>query len=267
MTQNAEALLLFLNIPFCPKQCAYCTRAIRPLNTLDTLPAYIAALRKEVQAFAAEAEDRTVAGVWVGGGIAGHLFDEELGDLLQDMRRWYNFAPDAEVTLKVHPGMVSVETLNACHRGKVQRLSIEYATGDSFENEALERFLPPSVMDTTALVLGGEHTMQRSFDVLIGAPGQTPATLIRTLENVCKYGAVHVALYPFRMEVGSRYAPNGGKLAGGAWFCGIPVESFRTGGLCITLFGAGSSRLRTGGFWCGCRNTHGRYLQQKHDQY
>jgi coproporphyrinogen III oxidase-like Fe-S oxidoreductase len=50
--------------------------------------------------------------------------------------------------------------------------------------------------------------MQRSFDVLIGAPGQTPATLIRTLENVCKYGAVHVALYPFRMEVGSRYAAN-----------------------------------------------------------
>jgi oxygen-independent coproporphyrinogen-3 oxidase len=203
MTQ--QDLLLFLNIPFCPRQCAHCARAVHPLNTLDALPGYIAALRKEVQAFAPDAEGRTVAGVWVGGGIAGHLFDEELGDLLQDMRRWYTFAPDAEVTLKVHPGMVSVETLNACRRGKVDRLSIEYATGDPFESEALERFLPPVVMDTTAMILNSDHRLRRSFDVLVGAPGQTAATLTKTLESVHKYGAGHVVLYPFRMEVGARY--------------------------------------------------------------
>lgn len=206
MQQPSASVLLALNIPFCPKRCAFCTRAVQPLRTLDALPGYIAALRREVQASASDLADRTVTAVWVGGGIAGHLFDEALGDLLQDMRRWYTFAPDAEVTLKIHPGMFSAETLNTCRRGRVTRVSVEYATADPFESEALGRFLPPSVMDTTQLVLGGAPALRRSFDLLTGAPGQTQATLRRTLETVLRYGPDHVALYPFRLEEGSAYA-------------------------------------------------------------
>lgn len=206
MQQPSSALLLALNIPFCPRRCAYCTRPIQPLHTLDALPGYIAALRREVQAAAPDLEDHMVCAVWIGGGIAGHLFDEALGDLLQDMHRWYRFAPGAEITLKVHPGMFSAETLHTCRRGQITRLSLEYVTADPFESEALGRFLPPSVMDTTQLVLGAALSLRRSFDLLTGTPGQTPATLRRTLETVLRYGAGHVSLYPFRLEAGSAYA-------------------------------------------------------------
>lgn len=198
-------ILLSLNIPFCPVRCAYCDKGNDVIGDFAVLKDYIAALRREVQASARAFDDCQVQALWVGGGIAGHLFDEELGELLRDMRAWFRFSADAEVTLKVHPGMVSTETLAAVRRGGVTRLSVDYATAEGFECEPLGRFLPPGAMDVTKMVLAGAP-VQLSFDVLTGLPAQTAGTLERTLQRVADYGARHVSLIPLRVAAGTPFA-------------------------------------------------------------
>lgn len=193
-----KPLLLYLDIPFCPVHCRHCLKpALPPL--LEKRRAYLQALRREAESSAGSMEDYEVQAVWVGGGIAGHMADEELGELLRQLPRWFPFAEEAEITLKVHPGMVGAETRKACHLGGVTRISVEYVTKSPFESEALERFLNPAAMDVTKMVLNGSPFAQ-SFDVVAGLPGQTKVSLTESLQAALAYGAGHISLYPLRPE-------------------------------------------------------------------
>ncbi len=202
---NKKPLILSLNVPLCPVRCSYCDRCTSAVDNLDLLNLYADALRREVQYSAGDYGDYQVQAVWIGGGIPSHLFDEALGDLLRDMRNWFDFTPDAEITLKAHPGMVSVETVNACRRGNISRLSIEYVTANTFEHEPLGRFLPPSAMETTKIVLQNT-SLTLSFDLLLGLPSQTPGTFAQSLSKVIDYGAKHISLYPIRIVKGTPFA-------------------------------------------------------------
>jgi len=197
-------LLLYIDIPFCPVHCKHCGK-IACAPSSDLRYAYAQALRKEIAASAGSLPDYEISAVYIGGGIPGHMMDEELGELLKDLSSWYNIAPDAEITLKVHPGMVSVETLNACRRGHVTRLSMEYVTHNSFEYEMLGRFLSPSAMDVTHMILGGSR-LDLSFDIIAGLPGQTRTSLLESIKKALSYGASHLSLYPFVLTPGTELA-------------------------------------------------------------
>lgn len=200
-----KPILLALNIPFCPCRCDYCDKGCRVIGDLQVLDHYADALMREVEASAHQYDDCQVQAVWVGGGMACHLFDEKLGLLLRRMKEWFSFAPKTEITLKAHPGMVSTETLAAMRRGGVTRLSLDYVTANSFEAAPLGRYLPPSAMDVTHMVLAGAPVAM-GFDILIGLPAQTQGTIVQTLERVLAYGARHVSLIPLRVVPGTPFA-------------------------------------------------------------
>lgn len=194
---DKKPLLLYLNVPFCPVHCAHCAKpALAP--RAEWREAYMQALHREVRAQRDSLPDYEIRAVWVGGGIPGHMADGPLGELLRELPRLLPLAPDAEITLKVHPGMVSVDTLDLCRHGHVTRLSVEYVTGNSFEHENLGRFLAPDAMDTTRMVLGNSR-LDLSFDILTGVPGQNEATLLGSLGAAVGYGAGHISLYPLQL--------------------------------------------------------------------
>lgn len=194
---DKKPLLLYLDVPFCPVRCDHCAKpAMAP--RAEWREAYMEALHREVRAQRDSLPDYEIRAVWVGGGIPGHMADGPLGELLRELPRLLPMAPDAEITLKVHPGMVSVDTLDLCRHGHVTRLSVEYVTGNSFEHENLGRFLAPDAMDTTHMVLGSSR-LDLSFDILTGVPGQNEATLLSSLGAAVGYGAGHISLYPLRL--------------------------------------------------------------------
>lgn len=194
-----QQMLIKIEIPFCPQACAFCLKRVHAADCPEMLDAYADALQREALFAAEDYRDRTVAAMKIGGGIPAHMFDEKLAELIVQMRKQYRFAPDAEITLKTHPGMFSAQTLQTCHSAGIHRLSVEYLTGSGAEAERLGRFLPPRVMNITKLVLG-RQSMILSFDVLIGLPGQSWATLRATLEDCVQYGAKQIRLIPFQQK-------------------------------------------------------------------
>lgn len=205
MSAELTPVILSIQTPFYPIPSTYDKRRLHPMNSPALLEAYADALRREIEAAAPDYDDCLVEAVHVGGGIAGHAFDEQLGALLRDMHRWFHFAPDAEISLEVHPGMVSVDTLTACQRGKVTTLRVDYATADAFESEAMGRFLPPSAMDTTKMILANAP-LKLSFDLLVGLPGQSAGSLLHTLDKAAAYGAAEIALHPLELIPGTPFA-------------------------------------------------------------
>lgn len=189
-------IALYLSTPFCPQVCSHCKHGTLPAGDVWLRRSYLEALTREIESAAPDFGDCTVAAVRVGGGIAGHMFDEELGTLLRSLPRMFRMEPDAEVSLTVHPGMVSVETLRACRIGNVTRLSVEFETSSPAEWAALERFLDPSAMDTTSLVLGrsAREALVLDFTIAVGIPGQTSSSLRRSIDAAIDYGAAHITV-------------------------------------------------------------------------
>ena len=193
-----KELLLYLDIPFCPVHCKHCDKpAVAPHP--DLRQQYVHALWKEVQASAGSVDDYEVKAIWIGGDIAGHMFDDTLLRLLKQLRQWYSITDETEITLKVHPGMVSAETMKLCQQGKVTRLSIEYVTGNVFEYENLGRFLNPRAMDVTKMILAGQK-QELSFDIIAGLPGQSEISLKESLQTVLDCGACHISLHPYESK-------------------------------------------------------------------
>ena len=167
--------------------------------------AYVEALTREVLASAPDYADCQVQAVALTGGMAAHVADGALGALLRDVRQNFNLAPGAEIALRARPGMVAAASVDAFGIGHVSRIVMDYATSSLKEWRALGRVLDPGAMEVTRTVLGalpecghGARLAGReadlAFELLVGIPGQTPASARASVEAALAYGASEVRL-------------------------------------------------------------------------
>ena len=201
-----RAVSISLAMPFYPIERPWGGGRLLPAAQVDR-EAYVAALSREALGAAPDFADCRVPAVAVGGqagGIAGHMADAPLGELLRRMRQVFDLTradgSPAEVSMAVHPGMVSASTLDACRLGHVTRLCVDYATSSAAEARELGRFMGPEAMGVTKTVLGPSCRLDLAFSLLAGIPGQTQASAVQSVEDVLALGGAHVSLTTFDLD-------------------------------------------------------------------
>ena len=217
--EHANELLLYIDSPFCPRNCSFCRRTphIVMANGLaeasdDKRAAYIKALGKEIRSAAEGFAEFKIPAVRIAGGVAGGIYDEKLADLLCEMRDLYDFEDNkgnpTEITLKVRPDMLTQETLDACERAGVARLSVEFLSSNPAELEVLgfQKASDEPPADLKALFAKAAEKFMLDFDLLIGIPGQTSDTFMRSLGAAVKLGASHISLFRVMLIKGTPFA-------------------------------------------------------------
>ena len=198
-----------LAMPFYPIERPWTAERLLLPSQVDC-EAYVAALSREALAGAEDFADCRVPAVYVGGGIAGHVADASLGELLRDVRKSYDLAcadgSPAEITMRVYPGMVSAATTDACRIGHVTRLEFDYATSSASEARELGRFMGPEVMNVSKTVLGPSCRTDLAFDLFWGLPGQTERSAVESVEAVLGFRACAVNLRAFALDPASKLA-------------------------------------------------------------
>ncbi len=200
----SRPVVLELRMPFSPEAGGDGTPGMLDPRMVDG-HAYVAALSREVLASAADYGDCQVEAVALTGGMAAHVADDALGSLLRNVRQRFDVAPRAEVSLRVRPGMVAATSVDMMRIGHVGRVVVDYATSSLDEWRTLGRKLDPGAMDVTRMVLGprregepgiklGDREADLAFELLIGIPGQIPATARASVEVALGYGATEVRL-------------------------------------------------------------------------
>lgn len=209
---DKRVVAMTLAMPFYPVERSWAGGPLLLASEVDR-EAYVAALAREALGAAPDFGDCRVAAVQVGGtrgGIAGHMADDRLGNLLRSLRQSFDLASEdgapAEVTLSVHPGMVSASTVDACRRGHVTRLAVDFGTSSVTEWREAGRFLGPDAMQVTREVLGPASKLDLAFTLWAGAPAQTQRSAAQTVADVLAFGAVHVTLEDFALDPASRLA-------------------------------------------------------------
>lgn len=204
VTALAPAFGIYVHIPYCISRCPYCD-----FNTYvgieDTAPAYVEALLREAEAWAAKAGEREAGSIFVGGGTPSLLEPALMATLLDGLRATFRVPPDAEITIEANPETVSVERLGGFRTAGVNRISFG---AQSFRPHVLA-------------VLGRAHTADRTeaavaearaagfdnlnLDLIYGTPGETLDDWRHSLERAIALEPEHLSAYALTIEAGTAF--------------------------------------------------------------
>ncbi|MGZ8318240.1 MAG: oxygen-independent coproporphyrinogen III oxidase [Telluria sp.] len=195
-----KPLSLYLHIPFCESICYYCACNKVITKNREKAGVYLGYLKREI-----EMQGRLFAGMnqveqlHLGGGTPTYLSDEQMGELMVHVRRWFDFAPDAqgEYSIEVDPRTVSVERVHSLRRQGFNRISLGVQDFDPDVQKAVNRVQPEG--ETRAIIDAARSAGFRSvsIDLIYGLPKQSPDSMERTLAKVIEADPDRIAIYNY----------------------------------------------------------------------
>lgn len=203
----------YIHIPFCKSKCAYCD-FVSYQGRNDRINQYPDALCKEIEltkthldsfdgGFAVSGQGlRTV---YFGGGTPSLLSENQIKRVLDSINQSFPIAFDAEITIEVNPGTVTLNRIKGYVDAGINRISI-----------GIQSFSDPLLR-----LLGRIHTREQaiaaidfaleagirniSCDLMLGLPGQTIAEAKESLSVLIEKGVPHISLYSLSLEDGTPF--------------------------------------------------------------
>jgi len=195
---KATPLSLYVHIPFCESLCYYCACNKIITKHKDRAETYLRYLTREVELHTAHlGMGQSVSQLHLGGGTPTFLSDAELRELMQMLRRHFDFVPGGEYSVEVDPRTVDEQRLAVLAELGFNRLSFGVQDFDPAVQKAVHRVQPAQqVFDLVAAArrLGFESV---NVDLIYGLPLQTPESFERTLAQVNELRPDRIALYAY----------------------------------------------------------------------
>lgn len=193
---------LYLHVPFCAAKCPYCDFYSMPAAP-DVQDRYTESMIQRIESYS---ESHLPADtVYFGGGTPGLLGAERLGRILAAVRRSFDLAPDAEVTVETNPGCGDDSLFPGLAAAGVTRISLGLQSANADELRLLGR---RHTAEDAARAVELAHRAgigNVSLDLMIATPGQTQEGLQRSIAFCAQAGASHVSAYLLKIEPGTDY--------------------------------------------------------------
>ncbi|MBR5247392.1 MAG: oxygen-independent coproporphyrinogen III oxidase [Lachnospiraceae bacterium] len=199
-------LELYLHIPFCVRKCHYCDFLSGPADA-SLQEQYMKALLAELSGRSGECREYQVQTVFVGGGTPSVVDAVWMDRIVEEIKRSYDLAEDAEITIEINPGTVDRDKLEIYKRAGINRLSIGLQSAVDEELRRLGRIHTPEQFLRTYQEAAGAGFTNINVDVMSALPGQTPESYRRTLDmlmGLCPRPA-HISAYSLIIEEGTPF--------------------------------------------------------------
>ncbi|MEO7252483.1 MAG: oxygen-independent coproporphyrinogen III oxidase [Arenimonas sp.] len=193
-------LSLYVHVPFCLSPCFYCgcNRIItRDLARAET---YLARLYREIDLTAALFDrDREAIQVHFGGGTPNFLSPQQLGEVMDTLRRHFQFssARERDISIELDPRFTSPAEIAELARIGFNRASLGVQDFDPVVQAAVNRI--QSVEQTLQIIQACRDNGLRSVnvDLIYGLPKQTLAGFAHTLDIAAAARPDRLAVYGY----------------------------------------------------------------------
>ena len=201
--KNKTPLGIYVHVPFCRSKCQYCD--FYSLTTKDdrVLDGYLSAVCAHIREAGALAPGYLVDTVYFGGGTPSFFGAEGIAAILNTIRKNFDVAHSAEITLEANPDSVSDRLLRRLRSEGFNRISL----GVQCDNdEILKKIGRPhnyeqAVNAVQRVRKAGFRNL--SLDLIYGLPGQSLEDWQQTLKNVLKLSPEHISCYGLKVEEGT----------------------------------------------------------------
>jgi oxygen-independent coproporphyrinogen-3 oxidase len=198
---NADAnlpLSLYFHLPFCETLCWFCgCTTVITLNHKSS-DAYLDYLEKEVALLAPRVHPgRRVVQLHYGGGTPTFFQAPQLRRLDEITRKYFQFAPGAELSVEIDPRRLARGQVEALRAGGFTRASLGVQDFNPKVQEAVHRIQPRALTEQAIHWLRAEGFTSLNLDLIYGLPYQTVDTFRDTLEQVLELNPDRLAVFSY----------------------------------------------------------------------
>ncbi|MBQ9914752.1 MAG: coproporphyrinogen dehydrogenase HemZ [Clostridia bacterium] len=199
---------IYLDIPFCPTKCAYCSFAsVGPEQAKLYTEPYLSALYRELEMGGEMIQKLgfTVRSVYIGGGTPTTLMALELDNLLYKINQSFDLSGCFEFIVEAgRPDTITYDKLKVMKERGVTRISINPQT---IHEKTLKRIgrkhTPESVFAAMELAKDFGFS-QINMDVIAGLPGESCDDFQKTLEAVAAFSPENLTVHTMSIKKASR---------------------------------------------------------------
>ncbi len=196
--ETDRTLALYVHLPFCSERCLFCACNVVITRRDDILDSYLKRLHNEINCTAAKlGRRRRITGLHWGGGTPTHLSPAQLESLMGVITNAFELAPNAEVSIEVHPPVTTKEQIETLHRLGFNRISLGVQDIDADVQKLINR---NQTVEQTERILNWTRDLgvqSVNFDLVYGLPGQTADTWGRTIDEVLRLMPDRLAIYSY----------------------------------------------------------------------
>jgi len=196
--ESNKPISLYFHLPFCYSLCWFCGCTQVITKNQDKGPVYMDYLDTEMKQMAPYINDKrsTVQMHW-GGGTPTFLRPEEIRDLGERIHSYFNFTPDAEVSVEVDPRRLTNEHVQALHSAGFNRASLGVQDVNPEVQKAVHRIQSDEQNENTIKWLREEDFQSINIDLIYGLPHQTAESFDKTLDAVLEYDPDRFAVFNY----------------------------------------------------------------------
>lgn len=205
-----KELALYVHVPFCVRKCYYCDFLSFAEIPAEERTVYFDAMMKEMGEAAAALPKQSnaqyeVTSIYFGGGTPSSVDPYQIARLLHQMQDYYRVSRDAEITLEVNPGTVTLPKLQEYYKLGINRLSI--GAQSMMNHDLMHLGRAHSVADFYEAYRNARTAGFRniSVDVMMGLPGQTVGEHLESLRELAEFHPEHISAYSLTVEEGTPY--------------------------------------------------------------
>lgn len=199
--KNDNLVDLYINIPFCPSKCSYCSFISAEYKTVEKIiPDYIDALIKEIRATKQIIINKAyiVRTIYIGGGTPSVLSAQQLEQILQELTFGVN-----EFTVECgRPETITKEKLDVLAKYGVTRISINPQT---FVDATLKRIgrkhTSKDVIEAYKLALN--YNFSINMDLIAGLPKETFAGFKKSIQTTLDLFPDNITIHTLALKKGS----------------------------------------------------------------
>ncbi|MGZ8844387.1 MAG: radical SAM family heme chaperone HemW [Pyrinomonadaceae bacterium] len=202
---------VYTHIPFCRSRCSYCDFATGMYESA-LAERYVGAICSEIEAWREVEQPQVVDTIYFGGGTPSLLAADQIESILNVVRRRFEIADGAEITLEINPGdggesaAAKQDHFSELRRLGVNRASFGAQTFDDHDLKQLGRTHSSAGISATFHQLREAGFENLNFDLIAGLPAQTLAGWKRNLAEALKLRPEHLSLYLLDVHEGTPLA-------------------------------------------------------------
>lgn len=191
-------LSIYIHLPFCESLCYFC--ACNKIITQDhsRVTEYLHYLDKEMALVASRlGSDRKTVQLHLGGGTPTFFNADELRQLMDMVRKHFEFTPDAELGVEIDPRTVHDGTLDMLAGLGFNRTSFGVQDFDPAVQQAVNRIQPLEMVEKAVAESRKAGFQSINADLIYGLPKQTLESFSRTLDSLIHVSPDRIALYNY----------------------------------------------------------------------
>ena len=170
---------IYIHVPFCVKKCNYCAFLSGPAGP-EVRQEDVNHLIEEIRLRSREVPEADT--IYFGGGTPSLLTPEQIGHILEEVRKAFWITKGAEVTLEANPGTLTEESLAGYGNAGINRLSMGVQSMDDRRLRYLGRIHTAEEVrrDVKMAQEAGFHNI--NLDLIFAIPGTDVSDAMEDLE-------------------------------------------------------------------------------------